>query len=78
MNDILKRINEARLSNKNKWYFLTFNYDGLTIQVKGYNTWLQIFRINGRDYSNCMDQSPTQFKSHILNSIERASDHANA
>jgi len=72
MNDILKTINDARLANKNAWYFLTLDFNGSLIQVKGYNTWLQIFKINGLNASNPMEQSVSQFKNHILNVLERA------
>jgi hypothetical protein len=72
MDDIVKTINAARLANKNAWYFLTLDFNGALIQVKGYNTWLQIFRINGIDHSNNMDASASAFKSHILNSLQGA------
>jgi hypothetical protein len=72
MIDIFKTINAARLANKNKWYFLRLDFNGSIIEIKGYNTWLQIFRINGRDYSNGMDKSVSEYKSHILNALERA------
>ena len=71
MENILKAINDARLSNKNNWYFLTLDFNGALIQIKGFNTWLQIFKINGIDNSNPMDQSVTEFKKHILNSLAR-------
>lgn len=70
--NILKTINDARLSNKNNWYFLTLDCNGALIQVKGFNTWLQIFKINGIDYSSAMDISVTQFKNHIIKALERA------
>jgi len=71
MDSILKTINDARLANKNNWYFLTLEFNGALIEIKGFNTWLQIFRINKKDCSNCMDQSIAQFKAHILNALER-------
>jgi hypothetical protein len=72
MIDIFKTINAARLANKNKWYFLRLDFNGSMIEIKGYNTWLQIFRINGLDCSNGMDKSVSDYKSHILNALERA------
>lgn len=69
--EIFKIINKERLENKNNWYFLNLEIDNLQIKIKGYNTWLQIFQINGVSCSNVMDQSVKDFKNHILKSLEK-------
>ena len=67
--DIKKEINKARLTNSNKWYFLTFEENGKKIQVKGFNTWLQIFRIDGVNYPSLMDIKVKDFLQHIESAL---------
>lgn len=46
---MVKLVNAKRKANKNKWYVLVFeDVDGKYVEIKGYNTWLQIYRVNGR------------------------------
>lgn len=66
MNMITERINALRKQNKNAWYFAELqDNSGRVIRVKGYNTWLQVFTINGVDYTFGMDKSVKQFISEI-------------
>jgi len=67
--EIKQKINDIRKAHKNKWYFYNCDIDGLNIQLKGFNTWLQIFKINGLDHSNAMEQSVKQFLEHLDTSI---------
>ena len=67
--EFVKEINSTRLANKNKWYWYGCEVYGNQVEIKGFGTWLQIFRINGRDYSNPMEQSVTEFKAWLENSI---------
>lgn len=67
--DFIKHINKIRLENKNKWYFYTGTVNNKQIQLKAYETWIQILRINGVNFSSCMDMSVKQFKDYILNSL---------
>jgi hypothetical protein len=62
---IIKHINELRKANKNKWYSLDID----NIKIKGYNTWLQVFDIDGVDYSNDMQSSVKDFNEHIEQSL---------
>lgn len=68
---IVKDVNKERLDNKNDWYFITFNLGENLIQIKGYNTWMQIFRINGLDLFSGMDISVGQFKENILTALNK-------
>ncbi len=65
MGTIRQAINEARKTNKNKWYTLRINQAGKTIEVKGYNTWLQILRIDGINNPSRMDISVKEFNDHL-------------
>lgn len=60
----IKTINNLRL--KGSWYQYVGMVDGKDIKIKGYGTWLQIFKVNGIDHSNCMGQSIKQFKDALL------------
>ena len=58
--DDFKQIMKAkRLTGK--WYPFVGEVEGQSVQVKGYKTWLQTYRVTGLDYSNCMDCSVKQF-----------------
>tara|TARA_R100001463_G_scaffold77580_1_gene131707 strand:+ start:1011 stop:1292 length:282 start_codon:yes stop_codon:yes gene_type:complete len=81
-NEALKLINKIRLANKNKWYFIELIHNNKKYEIKGFGTWLQLFKLNLKfnrsslciyscvDYSNCMDQTISQYKEHILNVLD--------
>ena len=59
---IIKVLNDTRKANKGRWYSGCIVDDaGRSIEYKGYNTWLQIFRIDGVTHSSLMDISVKQF-----------------
>ena len=60
--DFIKEVNSLRLNNKNSWYQFTGEVEGKQVSLEGYNTWLQIFKVNGLDYSNGMDAKVGEFK----------------
>lgn len=43
--EILTYFNQQRKANKNKWLFLTIQYKNLIIQIKSYNTWIQVLQV---------------------------------
>jgi len=57
-----KLINDARKSNKNQWYGFVGVVEGREVSIKGYNTWLQVYKVNGIDHSSCMDITVSRFK----------------
>lgn len=59
-------INTMRLANKERWFQWTGNVDGRSVQVKCFNTWLQIFRIDGIQQITTMDMTPTAFKAALV------------
>ena len=61
----IKMLNKVRREDKNKWYFVTAVVDGKEVKIKGYGTWLQIFKINEIDYSNVMEQSVKEFNNYL-------------
>lgn len=71
----VKEVNKLRLANKNQWYFLTGTVNGKDFKLKGYNTWLQIFKINNWNCSNVMEQSVKDFKLHLEKSADNAPDY---
>ena len=48
------------------WFSFTGIVEGKNIRIKGYKTWLQIFTVNGINYSNCMDETVKQFNIALL------------
>ena len=74
-NEALKLINKIRLTNNNKWYFIELTHNNRVYQMKGFGTWLQVFKLNLKfnpsvDYSNAMDQTIKQYKKHILSVLD--------
>lgn len=58
--------NRERLANKNKWVWIDAVLDdGRAIQYKAYNTYIQIFRIDGISHTPAMGLTATQFKQHL-------------
>jgi len=62
-------INKLRLENNNGWYLYNTTINNHNIQIKGYGTWLQIFKIDGIDNGSTMDLNVTQFKEHLTNAL---------
>lgn len=60
--EFVQTVNKFRLMNKNSWYGAIFTVENKTVRIKGYNTWLQIFEIDGIRQANTMDISVKQFK----------------
>mgnify|MGYP003653007790 CR=1 FL=1 len=75
IDNVVKEVNAFRLSNKNKWYQLFIEAPkGATLKIKAFNTWAQIAKFEtldqSLDASNCMDQTPTQFKMYLKNILQ--------
>jgi hypothetical protein len=66
--EMVDLIDGLRKANKGKWYSFS---DG-SVKIKGFGTWLQVFTINGVNYSNAMEQSVKDFKAHIRKSAKQA------
>lgn len=62
-------MNALRRLNRDKWYVWEGIVENKTVQVKAFNTWLQVFRINGIQQNTLMDISVRQFNATILNSF---------
>ena len=54
-------INKNRKTNKDNWYCWQGLVNGKSIALKGFNTWLQVFKIDGVDCSGSMDISVKDF-----------------
>ena len=70
--EFVQTINKLRLMNKNSWYGCFVTVENKQVSIKGFGTWLQIFKINNVDYSGTMDISIKAFKNHLENSINKA------
>jgi len=63
-------INKKRLNNKNKWYVLQLNVNGVDISLKGYNTWIQRLEIGNLNYSSGMGISVSEFKNFLQDTLK--------
>lgn len=66
--NFIKYVNQIRKENKNKWYVCTKFVDGKLVEIKAFNTWLQIFKVDGLQQDTLMDISVKQFNE----TLERA------
>lgn len=73
--DFVKTVNKLRLDNKNKWYYLVGTVNGKDFKLKGFGTWLQIFKVNNWDCSNVMEQSVGDYKKHLARLADEAPTH---
>lgn len=63
LDEFVKMVNKERLANKNKWYVITnVEVDGKKVEIKAFDTWLQIFRVDGKNYANPMERNVSGFK----------------
>lgn len=62
MINFIKTINTLRKNNKSNWYTWQWIVDWKIIQLKWFETWLQIFKVDWIDYSNSMYSNVTDFK----------------
>lgn len=61
-----KEINGLRLKNKNAWHQFTGSVEGRKVEIKGYNTWLQIYRVDGVNYGGGMGGKVNQYKKDLI------------
>ena len=67
--DFLKTVNSLRLQNKGKWYVWQGTVNNKTVQLKGFNTWLQVFKIDGFIVPTCSDISVSDFKKLLSDNV---------
>ncbi len=67
--EFVKILNNIRLQNKGKWYTWTGTVNNKTVQIKGYGTWLQIFKVDGLIVPTCSDISVTDFKKLLSDNV---------
>ena len=66
--DFKKLMNEKRKGGGKfgKWYGFVGEVEGKYIEIKAFKTWLQIFRVDGRNYFGGMDVSVAVFNETLL------------
>lgn len=63
----VKTIKQQRSDNKNKWFCWGGEVEGRQVQIKCYNTYLQIYRIDGVNHaSGSMDMKVKQFNEELV------------
>ncbi len=67
--DFVKTLNTLRLQNKGKWYTWVGTVNNKTVQIKGYATWLQVFKIDGFIVPTCSDISVSDFKKLLSDNV---------
>ena len=53
----IKKFNQERKANKNKWVMIIDSIGSVEVRMKSYNTWIQLLYIGGIKYSGPMDCS---------------------
>lgn len=69
--EFVAHINQLRRDNKNKWYFHIGYANNKFVEVKGYNTWLQILRVEHMHVPTTMANiSVTEFKRILTEAVK--------
>lgn len=63
--EFITHINKHRKACKNQWYSFIETVDNRRIEIKGFNTWLQIFKIDGIQQNTAIDISVSQFNKQL-------------
>lgn len=64
--DFIREINQLRLDNKEAWYEWQGEVEGKSVRLKGYATWLQVFKVDGVSYfSDPVNTKVTVFKKEL-------------
>lgn len=67
----VKEVNALRLANKGKWYTWHGEVNERVVGIKGYGTWLQVFRVAGKpSQANNMERSVSEFKADLTKAVE--------
>ena len=67
--EFTKIINKLRINNKNNWYAWKGKVNGHQVSLKGYNTWLQRFKVNEVEQCLPMEMSIITFKTELTNAV---------
>lgn len=59
--EFVKLVNRLRKAHKNEWFYYQGEVGGKDVQLKAYQTWVQIYKVDGIDYSGPMDVSVKKF-----------------
>lgn len=68
--EFVKEVNAARRANKDKWYQWAGVVNGKEVKIKAYNTWLQIFRIDGLQANTVGDISVAKFNECLRSNVQ--------
>lgn len=63
-------INKLRKSNKDKWFQWVGEVNGKKVELKVFNTGIQIFRVDGVRHGGLLDINVTKFKSELRKGVE--------
>lgn len=63
-------INTLRRNKKNSWYVYTGYVNDKFVEVKGFNTWLQILRVDHVTFPTIMDCSVLEFKNQLMEAVQ--------
>jgi len=54
-----KLINDKRKAGD--WYYYEGRVEDKSVALKGYGTWLQVYRVDEINYANCMEAKVSEF-----------------
>lgn len=67
--EFLKLVNCERLANKKQWIFVNEIVEGKQVQFKSFETYLQIYKINGIDHAPSMGLNVGEWKQAIKDGL---------
>lgn len=66
ISEFVKAMNTKRLENKDKWWTWVGTFKGKSVRIKCYNTWLQVFEVDGINHSSPMEMNVTGFRNWLF------------
>lgn len=64
-----KNINVMRKRNKNNWYYFEGHVNNQWVQIKGFNTWLQVFKVDYVRQNTLADISVKEFNKTLIDGV---------
>ena len=70
IDEFIDHVNKKRKLNKNNWVFFTGIVEGIKVEYKAYNTWIQVLRMGFIRGGNNMNSTVKAYKYFLKSSLE--------
>ena len=67
--DFTKTVNKLRLDNRDKWVFYSAVINGVTVDYKAFNTWVQLLKFDDINYASTIGFSVGDYKEFLRDTL---------